>query len=253
MAASLSHDGKLAVIGDWDGSAGIDYGVYLQKMDGSPATLLGTGVADDISPDGKWVTSILPSDTSKVQILPTSVGEMKTVTAPNFHYRSAKWATDGTRLIVRGSEADRPVRIWVQNINGDKPRAVTPEGVDGRFVTLKQSDYVAARDSAGTLQLYSLEGGQPKAVPGASHADQVLGGSAEGDFLYVTSDPYAVPLIIAKLNVLSGIRQPFLSISPIEPAGIVTLFPPIFALDEKAYLYTQMRDFSVLYAEKGMR
>ncbi len=253
MAASISHDGKLAVIGDWDGSAGIEYGVYLQKTDGSPPILLGSGVAGDLSPDNKWVTSILPSDTSKVQILPTGVGEMKLVTAPNFHYRTANWTGDGKRLVVRGSDGDRPLRVWVQDLSGGAPRPITPEGIDGRFVTLEREDYVVSRDPGGALQLYSLLGEAPKPIPGSSGADQIVGASPATDWLYVTADLYAVPLNLQKLNVRSGAREKFITVSPVDPSGIVLFFTPIFTPDEKNSLYTQMRDFSTLYVGKAIR
>ena len=64
LGLSLSRDGKFAVIGDWGGSGGTDYQIYLAKLDGSPAVLLGSGIGGGISPDNKWVTSILPSDTT---------------------------------------------------------------------------------------------------------------------------------------------------------------------------------------------
>lgn len=251
-AAAISRDGKFAVIGDWDGSAGIDYGAYLQKSDGSPATLLGNGAAGDLSPDNKWVTSILPSDTSKVQILPTGVGEMKVVTAPSFHYRSANWTHDGARLVVRGSEQNRPLRVWVQDVAAGLPRPITPEAVDGHFVILGSNDYVAARDSNGTLQLYGIDGQAPQKVVGASEADQVIGASSTGNFLYVSADLYAVPLNVEKLDVRTGTRQKFVSIEPVDPSGISLLFPPSFSGDEKSYIYTQMRDFSTLYLAKGI-
>ena len=253
MAASIAPDGKVAVVGNWDGSAGTDYGVYLQKTDGSPATLLGSGAAGDLSPDSRWVTSILPSDTSKVQLLPTGVGETKLVTAPHFRYRSANWTSDGKRLVVRGSDGDRPLRVWIQDLSSGAPRPITPEGIDGRLVILENAEYVAARDSNGTLQLYDLDGNPPRPVAGATSADQVIGASRTADLLYVTVDVHAVPLTLEKLNVRTGERQKFVAISPVDSSGIVQLFSPIFALDEKSYLYTQMRDFSTLYLGNGIR
>jgi len=115
---SVSRDGKYAVIVDQSGIGGADYTAYLAKLDGSPAVLLGNGFPGGISPDNKWVTSILPSDMTKVLLLPTGIGETKTITAPKFHYRSATWASDGRRLVVRASESDRPLRIWTQDIAG---------------------------------------------------------------------------------------------------------------------------------------
>ena len=253
MAASISKDAKLAVIGNWDGSAGLDYGVYLQKSDGSPATLLGNGAAGDLSPDNKWVTSILPSDTSKVQLLPTGVGEMKVMTAPQFHYRSAEWTSDGKRLVVRGSVGDRPLRVWVQDPFGGAPNPITEEGIDGHFVTLGRGDYIAARNAHGVLQLYGLNGEAPRLVPGALEADQVIGSSPGADFLYVSHDLHAVPFSVDKLNVQTGAKASFVAIFPVDGTGVTQLFPPLFTPDAKSYLYTQERDFSTLYLGTGIR
>ena len=88
LARAISRDGKYALITD---ETGKDYGSYLRKLDGSPAVLLGFGDARAISPDGAWVTSIPPEDTTKILILPTGIGQPKTIAAPNFQYRDANW------------------------------------------------------------------------------------------------------------------------------------------------------------------
>jgi eukaryotic-like serine/threonine-protein kinase len=252
IASAVSRDGKFAVIGDW-GSAGTDYGVYLVKLDGSPAVLLGSGIGGGISPDNKWVTSILPSDTTKVLLLPTGVGETKTITAPKFQYRSATWASDGRRLVVRASESGRPLRFWLQDIAGGSPRAVTPEGIDGLFLALSHSDYICARDTIGTLRLYPIDGGELKIVTGLTDSDQVIGGAPESDVLYVTPDASAIPLQIFKVNMATGLRQPFVNVSPMDPAAVVYLSSPIFTADEKRYVYTQIRALSTLYVAAGLK
>jgi hypothetical protein len=252
LAASVSRDGHYAVIGDW-GSGGKDYRVYLAKFDGSPAVLLGSGVAGGISADNKLVTSILPSDTTKVLLLPTGIGVTKTITAPNFHYRGATWASDGRRLVVRASESDRPLRFWMQNLDAAAPHAVTPEGVDGLFVTVNHSDYVSARDAGGAPRLYPIDGGEPKFVTGITDSDQVIGGAPEAAILYVTPDASAVPLQVLKVNIGTGLRQPFVTVSPTDPAGVMVLYPPIFTADEKRYVHTQIRALSVLYVATGLK
>lgn len=251
LGASVSRDGSFAVIGDW-GSPGTDDSVYLAKLDGSPAVLLGNGVAGGISPDNRWVTSILPSDTSKVLLLPTGIGETKAVTAPNFSYRRAEFASDG-RLVVRASQAGGPLRFWVQDIIGGSPHAITADEMDGLFVTVDHTDYIAARDTAGTLQLYPIDGGAPKRVGGVSEGDQVIGGSLTADVLYVTPDTAAITLPVLKVNIVSGLRQPFVTILPNDPVGVMSLFSPIFTADEKRYIYTEGRAFSVLYVATGVK
>lgn len=265
QAAAVSRDGKYAVINDWSGSGGLDYDTYLARLDGAPAVLLGGGLGSDISPDDKWVTSILPSQPNKVLLLPTGVGETKTVTASNFRYRDAVWSSDGHRLVVRASDSDHPVRFWLQDLVGGSPRSLTPEGIPGVFVTVNRSDYICARDGMGAAQLYPIDGGEPKPVNGVTEADDVIGGSADSEVVYVSSDASAIPqqtsqeilrilkMNVVKVNIVTGRRQPFVTISPSDAAGIVGLSPPRFTGDGKQYVFNQYRQLSVLYVVNGLR
>jgi len=233
IASSLSRNGDYAVIGDWSAIGSQDYSVYYVKLDGSPPVLLGNGIAGGISPDNKWVASILPSDTAKVLLLPTGVGETKTVSAPDFHYRRAVWASDGQALVVLASKSGQPARFWLQPINGaGPPRPVTPEGTEGLFLVLHGTDYVSVRDGNGTIELYPTDGRPPKPVMGLLSGDELVGGSAESDILYVTPDSSAVPQQILKVNLKSGYREPFVTLSPSDPAGIIAIWKPIFSNDE---------------------
>jgi eukaryotic-like serine/threonine-protein kinase len=251
QASSVSRDGRYAVITDWSGTGGVDYSSYLAKLDGSPAILLGAGVGGDISPDDKLVTAILPTDPTKVLLLPTGVGETKTVTAANFRYRDAVWASDGRRLVVRASESDRPPRFWVQDMLGGSPHAVTPEGISGVFVTVNHSDYICVRDT-GAVRLYSIDGGPAKPLIGVMEADQVIGGSEEAKVIYLSPDASAIPLQTMKVNVATGRRQHFVTVSPVDAAGIVRLGRPHFSRDAKQYVYNQYRELSILYLATGL-
>jgi hypothetical protein len=132
-------------------------------------------------------------------------------------------------------------------------RAVTPEGIDGLFVTVDHSDYVSARDTTGAVRLYPIDGGEPKPVAGLTESDRVIGGSTDSDVVYVLPDTSAIPEQIVKLNIATGRRQPLVTVSPTDPAGIVFLSRPIFSGDEKRCVYTQVRELSVLYVATGLK
>ncbi len=253
LGSALSRDGKYALLGDWSDYNGSDYGVYLAKLDGSPAVLLGNGASGDISPDNRWVTSILPSDDTKVLLLPTSVGETKTVTAPHFHYLRANWASDGRRLIVQASDSGRLRRWWVQDLTGGAPRAITPEGTGETSLCLNHSDYVAGFDAVGAHLLYPVDGGEPRAPAGITNNDSVFGGSPNANFLYVTPDASSARLEVLKVDVSTGARRPFVTISPTDPAGLNGIFEPRFTPDEKRFIYTQDRVLSVLYVASAVK
>ena len=251
IASSLSHNGQFAVIGDWGSNR--DYDVYLVNLDGSPPILLGHGVSGGISPDNKKVTSILPTDTSKILLLPTGPGETRTVGAPGFQYRSAKWTRDGQQLVVRASQMGRPTRMWLQDLNGSAPQPITPEATEGLYVAVNHSEYVSARSSAGKSELLPIRGGTTIQVRGITESDEIIGGSSNSQNLYVTSDDAGFPRNVAKLNFVTGERRPLFAIAPADPAGIVGISAPLIADDEKTYVYGQLRTLSVLYIATGLK
>ena len=71
------------------------------------------------------------------------------------------------------NESDRAIRVWVQDVAGGVPRAITPEAVDGLPVNVNHSDYVSTRDQNGTIQLYSVQGGEQKTVNGVHEMRQI--------------------------------------------------------------------------------
>jgi hypothetical protein len=250
---AVSADGRFVVMSEISGTTP-DYEVYLVKFDGSPPVLLGSGRAGGISPDAKWVTSLPPADNTKVLILPTGIGETRTVTAPGFHYQETDWTSDGRRLVVCASESGRPNRMWVQEPAGGAPRAITPEGLVGRLVTVNHADFVAGRTPGEMWRLYPVDGGMPRSLDVLSENDAVVGGSPAVDIVYVASPgPHTLSKKIEKVNLSTGVRQPFLTLEPTERAGAIALLRPIFSQDGTSYVANQIRTLSVLYLATGLK
>lgn len=252
LSSAVSRDGKRVVVSDM---AGTNYSTYLAQLDGSPAVLLGSGFATfgSLSPDDKYVATIVPTELSSIQLLPASIGETRHLHGDNFRYREAAWAHDGRRLIVTASQAGHPYRTWVQGLDGSAPRAVTPEEITGRTVLLHDTDYVCARSSSGSLELYPLDGGTPLPVLGAQPSDEVLGSAPPGDLLYVTPDSSAMPMQVDQLDPKTGHRQRLLTISPVDPAGVVRLSNPLILPDRKHWIVSQESSMSVLYVARDVR
>jgi len=175
------------------------------------------------------------------------------VSTPNFRYSDVDWASDGNRLVVRASRGDGPSRMWLQQLGGGAPTPITPEGVDGLFLTVNHTDYVAARDHAGTMKLYPIEGGDPQTISGVTTDEDIIGGSNDSSVVCVSRRQSAVSLQISKLNIVSGNRQPFVRVSPNNPAGVIGVGRPIFTRDEKRYVYLQVRSLSVLYVASRVK
>jgi serine/threonine protein kinase len=250
-AAAISRDGKYALLSDL--TSGKDDITYMANLDGSPPIQLGSGIASDISPDNKWVATILPSRSDEILLLPTGAGSPKSITSTKLEFRSAHWTGDGLKLVVLANQSDRPPRYWLQNLDGGSLRPITPEGVGGVFVNIEHKDYICGRDSDGVLRLYPIDGTDPKRLDTLVPSDVVVGGSANSNDVYVYSDSTAIQKQVIKVNIKTGKREAVLALGPTDSAENIALFQPMLSNDGKHYIYGQLREQSIMYIIRGLK
>lgn len=104
----------------------------------------------------------------------------------------------------------------------------------------------------GKLTLYPVEGGEPRIVPGTSKDDIAIRWTADGRALYVLSRA-ALPARVERVDVASGVRQPWLELTPPDPAGVQSIGPVHMSADGKAYVYSYRRKLDQLFVVDGLR
>ncbi len=158
----LSPDGKTVVFTEAGEGGGENYGAYTRNTDGSPAVRLGDGSAYALSPDGKWVISGHLQVPSQLSLLPTGAGEARPLTHDAINHVRARWFPDGKRFPFLGSEPGHGVRLYVQDMDGGAPRAITPEGVSAtQWEISPDGKLVAAVGPDQNGYLYPVDGGDP--------------------------------------------------------------------------------------------
>jgi hypothetical protein len=120
-------------------------------------------------------------------------------------------------------------------------RAVTP---DGRLAVARAAD--------GSLSLFPIEGGVPRPVPGARPGDLSIRWTLDGRGLYVHGAD-SLPARIDLLEVATGKRRPFREITPLEPAGVVTVQPIFMSADGSAHIYSYRRVLDSLFVVSGVK
>ena len=65
-----------------------------------------------ISPDGKWVLSVMPSQPSKLVLYPTGIGQAQLIDASPAHLlnTNSNWTSDGSAILFTGAEQNGPPR-----------------------------------------------------------------------------------------------------------------------------------------------
>ncbi|HKD19512.1 MAG TPA: hypothetical protein VKG23_16790, partial [Thermoanaerobaculia bacterium] len=251
-AVALSPDGKTLLFTEESGSMGGNYATCIRQTDGSPVVRLGEGAAFDLSMDGKWALSDVPANPPQLVLYPTGAGQPRKLEPGGImSYESAVVFPDGRRVLACGHEAGKATRCYVQDVDGGKPRPLTPEGTTGGIVS-PDGKQVLVSDAANGYLLFPADGGAGRPVPGSTPDDVVIRWTADGSSLLVAND-LELPVRVARLDIASGRRDPYRTVGPPDLAGAIHIDPVVFSADGRAYVYTVRRMASHLFLVSGAR
>ena len=252
---AISDDGETILFNELGAGGGPGSGVYLRKTDGSPAVRLGDGFGVAISPDGRWALAIQGFAPPRLTLLPTGAGDPRPLDTGDLSpYFAGRWLPDGKRILYAAGEPGHGPRIYVQDTEGGKPRAISPEGIRAGYGNLVSNNgqWVAAFDPGQKAVLYPVEGGEPRPLPGAGVKDAMVHWSRDGRFIYsyVLGE---IPARVDRLEVATGRREPWMEFLPPDSSGIIDIGPMLFTPDMKAYAYTYKSVLSNLYLVTGLK
>jgi Tol biopolymer transport system component len=252
--ADLSPDGEWLLFTESGEGGGRRYGAYLRKTDGSPAVRLGEGQATALSPNGKWVLSIVYGNPDELRILPTGAGEPRRVPSGTIaHFHWAAWTPDGKRICFTANEAGKALRIYVFDLSSGRARPVTPEGVGYLLPPTPDGRFLPSTDSEGRVRLYPLDGaGEPQPIAGLDRGDVPLRWTRDGRFLFVRRGG-GLPVRIERLDRGSGRSEPWRVLAPADRSGMTGVSAPLISEDGKTYAYTYQRLLSELYLVEGLK
>ena len=254
---SLSPDGRTILFTEASSVVGNNYAAALRRTDGSPVVRLGEGSATDLSRDGRSALAILPSAPPIVVVYPTGAGETRRLDAgPIRTYDTAVWFPDGRHVLTCGSEPSRASRCYMQDLAGP-PRAITPDDTsdglvapDGRHVLVRTGGAgVPKRGDTKTL-LYSIDGGEPRQVPGVTPDDRLLRFAPDGRSIVVKSVQLSGR--VERVFLDTGRRELVQAIAAPQ-GGLTNVGVVVLADDPNVYAYALNRRLSRLFLVQGAR
>ncbi len=256
FAADLAPDGRMLLFDEEGEAGGANYTVFVRKNDGSPVVRLGEGNAMALSPDSKWALSILPLPNSPFRLLPTGTGEHPELPLGGVSSeQAATWFPDSKQILFAGSEAGHGVRLYVQSIEGGKPRAITSEGITAAlpgFAVSPDGKHVAAIGPEHKAVLFPVDGGASRLIPGVEEKEFPLRFSSDGRSLYLWKRG-EVPARVTRLDIESGKREVWKDLLPADPAGVERISNVLVTPDAKSYAYCFARLLSDLFVVEGLK
>ncbi len=252
----LTADGTRLLFDEPGGGGGPASSVYLRKMDGSQPVRLGDGVSMALSPDGGWALSISASPNERQFILlPTGIGQSRTLPSRPGARLWGDWLPNGKEILFDTAEPGHGPRLYLQDVATGRIRAVSGEGVTLLFYShliTPDSRFVAARGPDQKIHLYPLDGGAVRDIAGLAPGEEPIRWSADGRLLYIFR-PGELPARIARLEIATGRREPWRELIPSDPAGVVSIRPPLFTPDGSVCVYSYSRFLAELFLVEGLR
>src|SRR5262249_20529542 len=144
-SGAISADGKEVAFTEYGHGAPDDYLVFLRRLDNPQAVEIGEGACMGLTPDGKFVVAAVPSQPTKLRILPTGAGEGRTFDVAPVHVDGGfvSWMPGAKEFVFQGHEGEAPPRGYRMSIDGGAARSLTNQNggqfwnrvsPDGKFV-----------------------------------------------------------------------------------------------------------------------
>jgi hypothetical protein len=179
------------------------------------------------------------------------------VPAPFEHFYQVGFLPFGRRLVIVANQSGQGTRLFVQDLSGAAPRAISPEGIVPGLPLLPVSadeKWVAATASDLQVHLYAIDGSPPRSVAGSTAGMVPIRLSESGGHLYLFAARLdQVPTHIRKIDVADGTQADWATITPAEAAGIHGLPSVLLSADGKALAYSYARFLSEMYLITGVR
>jgi Tol biopolymer transport system component len=164
-------------------------------------------------------------------------------------FDAARFFPDGKALLVSGSEAGRPVRCYVQDLESGKPRAVTPEGTLNGIVS-PDGNWILAGLSGAGLAVYPVAGGEGRVIPGTSAGDTGIRWSRDNRTVLVYREG-ELPINVRRLNPETGKGELVRILGPNDLGGVSSIQGAYLTADEQSHSYTLWKFSSHLFLAEG--
>ena len=249
LARDVSLDGKTLLLAETGDATGADYATYLRTTDGSPPIRLGIGVAQSLSPSGRWALA-RSADNSKLFLYPTGAGQAKTFEHEGIEAYGPSQLLDDDTAVVTAREIDGDPRPHLLDLStgqltplAEGPSWVGPTSPDGQsFVLFSQQ----------STQLVSIGDRDTRDIQGLLENERVLQWTAAGTGLYVVPEMNILPLQVFLLDLATGQRTFHLEVEPIDRAGAGSITSMRINPAGTAYAYSHSRIFSELHLVEGL-
>jgi Tol biopolymer transport system component len=155
--------------------------------------------------------------------------------------------------LFSGDEPGKGVRLYVQDVNGGAPKAITGEGVNGSLIAISpDGKQVALIGPDQKPSLLTVDSGEIRPIPGLEAGEAPIGWTGDGRSLFVYRLG-EVPATVSRLDLATGHKQLWKKLVPPDVSGVTDISSVLITPDGNNYVYEYGRTLSDLYLVNDLK
>lgn len=260
VTEAISSDGQTLLFDTYETGGTSDYNLYTQRTDGSSPAMIGQGAGVALSFDGKWALAVDPVNIQHLRIIPTGMGEARTLTAPQGQqYVNATWMPDAKHLLVVATAPGHAPATYMQEIATGAARQITSEGkytagIDDASVDVSpDGKYAITTDGENHYWLQPLDKGEASEVKGLSEGDRPLQWHNDSQNIFFERQVGTDAVEIYNLDLATGESKLWTRFSPPDKAAMMAIRHPLITPDGAHVLCVAQRIYSTLFVARGIQ
>jgi DNA-binding winged helix-turn-helix (wHTH) protein len=249
-AVDLSADGKLLLFDETGDGGGPNHSVYLRNLQTDSTVRLGDGQALALSPDLKWALALNPKKPTYLSLLPIGPETPKILAGHGLKYNWARYFPDGQRLLVAGSFPGKPLRLFIQGLNGGEPVPLNPDIFLGLPVISPDGKQIVGWGADRKIVIVPSSGGEPRELTIPFPAIPLRWGG-DGQSLLVGQMDSGASIKIFRYDLITSQYRLLKEVAPSDRAGLNHILNVVVGSSERSYAYSYMRVLSELFVVDG--
>jgi eukaryotic-like serine/threonine-protein kinase len=250
----LSSDGKLLLFDETGDGGGAAHSVYLRHISGDSeadsAVRLGDGQALGWSPDLKWVLALNAKKPMDLSLLPIGPETPRKLSGHGLKYNWARYFPDGRHLLVAGNFPGKPLRLFVQPVNGGEPVPLNPDVYLNWATISPDGKQIAGVGQDEKTMVFPASGGplSPLAIPFSAVP---LRWSADGKSLFISPTNNRQSMKIFRFDFATSQCRLWKEVVPADHVGLAGILGVSISSDEQTLAYSYMKVLSELFVVTG--
>ena len=246
----LSPDGKLLLFDETGDGGGEEHSVYLRNLETDSTIRLGNGQALGWSPDLKWVLALKAKEPMYLSLLPIGPETPRRLSGRGLKYNWARYFPDGQHLLVAGNFPGKPLRLFVQPVNGGDPVPLNPDVYLNWATISPDGKLIAGLGADDKTVILPASGGEPRALP-IPFRSVPLRWTADGKGLFISQMNNAASMRIFRFDFATSQCRLWKEVTPSDRVGLDGILDLTISADERTFAYSYMRVLSELFVVSG--